>query len=289
MIQKRPTFVRTLREKIAFARFKRVLLYLVLILFAVVSLLPIWVAFTASLKTEVEILTTNPLHLPPAPTFDAYASALETLGTPMINSLTFTTGAVVFSVVLGSIMGYVFSKVKFKYSNLVFLFVVAGTFLPYITIIFPLFSTIAGLGIVYSIPGMILVHTVYGIPVCALLFRTFYGEIPQSTIDKAKKRGAGDWQIYRKIILPASGTAVVTVAMYQFTSIWNDFLFGLVLGGAATEAMPITVALSTLAVGAIEWSVLMAGAIITLLPVVLVYIFLQKYFVRGVRGKTSDV
>lgn len=281
-------FIETFRKEIAFIRPKRIALYLILIMFAVVSLLPIWVALTTSLKTEVEVITSSPLLTPTSPTLDAYGEALGKLGRPMINSLMFVTGAVVCSVVLGSILGYIFSKIRFRYNTLVFLIVAAGTFLPYTTIVFPLFRTISELNLAYSIPGMILTHTMYGVPVCALLFRNFYAEIPQNTIDKARKRGAGDWDIYRKIILPASGTAIVTVVMYQFTSIWNDFLFGLVLGGGETQAMPATLALAALAQGTISWSVLMAGAIIIFLPVVLVYIFLQKYFVRGIGGKTSE-
>lgn len=267
---------------------KRIALYLVLILFAVAFLLPIWVAFTTSLKTVDELGTSNPLSPPGSPTLDAYAGALGRLGRPIINSLMFTTVAVACSLFLGSILGYIFSKIRFRYSNLVFMIVVAGIFLPYTTIVFPIFHTMSGLHLVASIPGMIFIHTVYGIPICALLFANFYMNIPQNTIDKARKRGARDWEIYRKIILPASGPAIVAVAIYQFTSIWNDFLFGLVLGGAGSQAMPVTVALFGLRSGFFQWNLMMAGAIIAILPLLLVYIFLQKYFVRGVRGGTSE-
>jgi len=279
------TFIDTFRKEIASIRPKRAALYLTLILFAVFFFLPIWLALTTSLKTDVEVTTSSPFLPSTSPTLDAYGEALGKLGRPMINSLMFATGAVVFSVLIGSVLGYILSKIRFKHATLVFLIVSAGTFLPYTTIVFPLFRTIGGLGLAYSIPGMILTHMIYGIPVCALLFRNFYEEIPQSTVDKARKRGAGDWKIYRKIILPASGTAIVTVVMYQFTSIWNDYLFGLVLGGGPTQAMPVTVQLGNLFQGTLSWSVLMAGAIIVLLPVVLLYIFLQKYFMRGMGAK----
>lgn len=274
--------------KVSALRPKRIALYLTLIMFAVAFLLPIWVAVTTSLKTVDEVDYSNPLSPPSSPTLDTYAEALGILGGPMINSLMFTTGAVVCSLFLGSILGYILSKIRFKYSNLVFIIIVAGIFLPYTTIVFPLFRTMSELNLVAAIPGMIFVHTVYGIPICALLFRNFYAGIPQSTIDEARKKGAGDWKIYRKIILPMSGPAIVAVVIYQFTSIWNDFLFGLVLGGAGTQAMPVTVALFGLKAGFFRWNLLMAGAIIVVLPLILVYIFLQKYFVWGVKGGTSE-
>jgi len=279
-------FVKTFRKEIASMGPKRIALYLVLILFAVGFLLPIWVAFTTSLKTDAEVAESNPLLPPTSPTSSAYSEALGELGRPMINSLIFTTGVVVCSVFIGSFMAYIFSKVRFRYGNLAFMILIAGMFLPYTTIVYPLFSTMSGLNLAKTIQGMIFVHVVYGIPICTLLFSNFYTEIPQNIIDRARRRGAGDWEIYHKIILPASGTAILTVVIYQFTSIWNDFLFGLILGGAKTQAMPVTVALYGLQ--GYRWSLLMAGAIITFIPVVLVYIFLGKYFVRGVAGKTSE-
>ena len=287
-LDKFAVIAKTFWGKIASISLKRIAIYLILILFAVGFLLPIAVAFMTSLKPEVDVIKTNPLLPPANPTFDAYVEAFGKLDRPMINSLMFATGAVAFSTILGSILGYIFSKIRFRHSTLIFLIVAAGTFLPYTTIVYPLFRTISGLNLAFTIPGLILTHTMYGIPVCGLLFRSFYAGIPQSTIDKAKKSGASDWEIYRKIILPASSTAIVTVVMYQFTSIWNDFLFGLLLGGAETQAMPVTYALYGLFGGTFKWSVLMAGAIIVFLPVLLVYIFLQKYFVRGVTGGSSE-
>ena len=266
----------------------RAAVYLVLVLFAVAFLTPIWVALTTSLKRVEEVETSNPLSPPADPTLDAYAEAIGKLGRPLLNSVAFTAGAVGCSLVLGSVLGYIFSKIRFRYSNLLFMVLVAGTFLPYTTIVFPLFRTMSDVGLAATIPGMIFVHTVYGIPICTLLFRNFYAQIPQRVIDGAKKRGAGEWEIYRRIVLPASGPAIVAVVVYQFTSIWNDFLFGLVLGGAEAQAMPVTVALFGLKSGFFRWNLLMAGAMIVVLPLILVYVLLQKYFVWGVRGGAEE-
>jgi glucose/mannose transport system permease protein len=195
----------------------------------------------------------------------------------------FTTGAVIGSLFLGSILGYILSKIRFKYDAWVFMIMAVGMFLPFTTIGVPLYQTISKLGLVGTIPGLILVHTMYGIPICTFIFRNFYAEIPQSVVDKAKKKGASDWKIYRKIILPASGPAIITVVILQFTSIWNDFFFGLLLGGAETQAGPATVGLASLAGGTFD-SIKMAGAVIVFLPVLLLYIFLGKYLVRYYMG-----
>jgi glucose/mannose transport system permease protein len=273
---------KTLHKKMPPWPFKRIALYLILILFVVFFFLPIWAAITTSFKTEEEILKSNPL-LPSSPTLDGYREALGYLGRPIINSLMFTTGAVLGSLFLGSMLGYLLSKIRFKYDTWVFMIMAVGIFLPFTTIGVPLYQTISKLGLVGTIPGLILVHTVYGIPVCTFIFRNFYAEIPQNVVDRAKKKGASDWEIYRKIVLPASGPAIITVVIFQFTSIWNDFFFGLILGNTP-GAMPATVALSGLSTGTIEWSVLMAGAVIVFLPVLLLYIFLGKYIVRYYMG-----
>jgi glucose/mannose transport system permease protein len=285
-VAKVSAFTKTFQKKIASPRPKRIALYLVLILFAIVFLLPIWVAFMTSLKNDVEVDSSNPLLPPTSPTSSAYSKAFGVLGRPIINSLTFTIGAVLLSVLLGSILGYIFSKFKFRYRNLVFLIIVAGTFLPYTTIVYALVRLISGLHVIFTIPGLIITHTAYGIPVCSFMFRNFYADIPQSTIDKARKRGDGDWRIYRRIILPASGTAIITVVMFQFTSIWNDFLFGLFLGGGPTQAQTATVALAGLS-GGYSNNVLMAGAMLVFLPVFLLYVFMGRYFVRYLTGPSK--
>lgn len=269
------------------ARWKRILIYVFLIAFAVVFLLPIWVALMASIKPMGEIETSNPLSPPRSPTLDAYREALERLGRPLLNSLAFTVGAVLCSVLIGSWMGYVFSKHRFRYKEILFMILIAGTFLPYTTIIFPLFRTMGTLGLVGSIPGMVFVHTVYGIPICTLLFRNFYTHIPNDRIERFKKKGASDWEIYRKIILPASKPAIISVMIYQFTSIWNDFLFGLVLGGAESQAMPVTVALFGIKSGFFRWNLLMASAIVVILPLIVIYVLLHRYFVMAVVEEES--
>jgi len=261
---------------------KRLLIYAILIVVTFIFLLPIWVALVTSLKPWAEIGTTNPLAPPRSPTLEAYGEAIEKLGRPLLNSLVFTAGAVLCSIIIGSWMGYVFSKQKFRYKELLFMVLVAGTFLPYTTIVFPLFRTMSELNLTYTLPGMVFVHTVYGIPICTLLFRNFYTHIPDKKIRELKKRKASDWEIYRKVILPASKPAIISVMIYQFTSIWNDFLFGLVLGGVESQAMPVTVGLFGMMGGLAKWNLFMAGAILTVLPLLVIYVLLHRYFMMAI-------
>jgi glucose/mannose transport system permease protein len=280
-VAKISSFAKTVRKKIAPIPLKRIVIYLVLILFAIAFLLPIWVAFVASLKSDTEVITSNSLLPPRSPTISEYSQALSIVGRPMLNSLMFTTGAVLLSMLLGSILGYIFSKFKFRYHNLIFLILVAGTFLPYTTIVYALIRLITGLHLIATIPGLILTHTAYGVPVCAFMFRNYYADIPQSAVDRARKRGSGDWRIYRKIILPASGTAIITVVIFQFTSIWNDFLFGYFLMGnyVPSVSQPATTALYNIAQSS-HPNLQMAGAMLVFLPVFILYILLGRYFVR---------
>jgi glucose/mannose transport system permease protein len=162
-----------------------------------------------------------------------------------------------------------------------FLLFSIGIFLPYQAVLVPLVLTISKLGLYNTIGGLILVHTTYGITITTLLFRNFYGLIPDSLIMAAKTDGAGTWTIYRRIILPLSLLPFVVAAVLQFTSIWNDFLFGVTLA-RGSEAMPASVALANLK-GTTEfnWNVQMAGALWYALPILIIYLLLGKYLIRG--------
>lgn len=280
---------RRLLNSIRETSWKRWVLYLILIAFAVFYLLPLWVTITTSLKTDAEIAASSPLAFPANPTIAPYIEAFNELKVPLLNSVFITVGAVAGSVFLGSICGYIFAKYRFKYDSIVFMLLTVGIFLPYQAILVPLYQTIGGLNLIGTIPGLILAHTAFGIPVCALMFRIFYGSIPDSIIKQAQVDGAGTWKIYRRIVLPSTMLAMVAVIIFQFTSIWNDFLFGLVLnvGGA----MPATVGLNQFmgAYGA-QYNLLMAGAIWVALPVLIMFLVLGKYLVRGyMAGAVSGV
>jgi glucose/mannose transport system permease protein len=154
-------------------------------------------------------------------------------------------------------------------------------FIPYQSILIPLVLTLQRLGLYGSIPGLILTHVVYGIPITTLIFRNYYASIPTELLEAAKVDGAGFFTIYRRVILPLSATGFVVVAIWQFTSIWNEFLFGLVITNSPQER-PVTVALQNIAGSQYTmWNVQMAGALLVALPTLLVYILLGRYFLRG--------
>lgn len=264
-----------------FPKPRRILLYILLILFAFAFVLPFWTGFTTSLKTKRDVIYTTPVEPPPSLTLEPWIEAFNIMEKPLFNSLIFTLLATIFSCIIGSINGYVLSKIRFKGSDLVFLFFSIGIFIPYQTVLIPLVLTMSRLRLYNTIEGLILAHTAYGIPICTLLFRNSYKEIPDSLIMAAKTDGAGTWAIYRRILLPLSSAPFVVAGVFQFTSIWNDFLFGLVLA-RGSEALPASVALANLkGTTTAFWNVQMAGALWYALPVIIVYLILGKYLVKG--------
>ena len=259
---------------------KRTILYIILIAIAFIMLLPLWSGIMAAFKTQADLSLTSPLEPPLNPTLDPFISAWEELQRPLINSILFTSMATIFSCFLGSICGFVLTKLKFKGSNTVFLFLTIGIFLPYQSIIIPLFMTIRNLGIYDSLWAMVLVHTIYGIPMTTLLFRSYYESIPESLINAAKTDGAGILKIYRRLILPLSPLPFVVAAVFQFTSIWNDYLFALILTGANFE--PASFALSNMAGGTeTAWNQTMAGSFLYSLPIIIIFVLLGKYLMQG--------
>jgi len=153
-------------------------------------------------------------------------------------------------------------------------------FIPYQSILIPLFGFIKAIGLYGSIWGLVLVHTVYGLPITTLIFRNYYMEIPDSLIESTSIDGAGFFGIYRWVVFPLSLPGFVVVVIWQFTQIWNEFLFAVTLSNPASQ--PITVALAQLSGGeAVKWNLPMAGAILAALPTLLVYVLFGKYFIRG--------
>ena len=176
--------------------------------------------------------------------------------------------------------GYVFSKWKFPGSEIVFTLFLFGMFIPYQVILIPLFQTLRAMHLYGGLPGLVLAHVVYGLPITSLIFRNFYAQIPDSLMESANLDGAGFFQIYTRIIFPLSIPGFVVTSLWQFTQIWNEFLWGICL--TRHTANPITVGLAQLAGGqAVSWNLPMAGSILAALPVLLIYIVLGRYFIRG--------
>ena len=192
-----------------------------------------------------------------------------------------TLPAVVISAVWGSVTGYALSMWRFPGSEVIFGLILFGLFIPYQAILIPLITSLQYVKLYDSLAGLALTHIIFGLPIVTLIFRNFYAAIPSELMDAARVDGAGFWGIYRRIVLPLSVPAFVVVGIWQFTSIWNEFLFAVTLTNSP-DTQPVTVSLQNLAGSfAAAYNVQLAGALIAAVPTLLVYIFLGRYFVRG--------
>ena len=254
--------------------------YLIMVVFLVFYMLPFWGTVMTSFKTNSEVMTSTPIAPPTQWTLEGYASAMEELGMPLMTSLVVTIFGAAGSVALGSICAYALSKWKFRLNNVFFIALVAATYLPFQAILIPLLQTISALNLYDNIWGLVLVHSVFGMPMCTVMMRGYYADVPDALIRQAMIDGNGMWQIYRKIVLPNTMIATITTFVFQCTSIWNEMLFALGLGGY--DSKPATIALNELAgTMAAEFNVQMAGSLILALPVLVLYIFMGKYLISG--------
>lgn len=211
-----------------------------------------------------------------------WIKAWDSVGSYFWNSVKITVPAVLISTFIGAMNGYVLSMWRFRGSQLFFGLLLFGCFLPFQTVLLPASFTLGKIGLANTTTGLVLVHVVYGLAFTTLFFRNYYVSIPDALVKAARLDGAGFFTIFWKILLPMSIPIVMVCLIWQFTQIWNDFLFGVVF--ASGDAQPITVALNNLvntSTGAKEYNVDMAAAMIAGLPTLLVYIFAGKYFLRG--------
>ena len=258
----------------------RWLMYLVLCLAVSFFLMPVYMMVVTALKDPAEISLDTAWQLPSVWNWASFADAWQAFLPKLRNSLILTVTASATSAMLGSLNGYVFAKWPFPGAKIVFALILFGMFIPYQAILIPLFAFIRAIGLYGTIWGLVVVHTVYGLPITTLIFRNYYTEIPDSLIEASALEGAGFFKIYRHVVFPLSLPGFVVVVIWQFTQIWNEFLFAVSLSNPASQ--PITVALAQLAGGeAVRWNLPMAGALLAALPTLLVYVVFGRYFVRG--------
>ena len=269
----------------------RTLIYLILLFFAFIYLAPLYVMFTTSLKDIEEIRSGNLMALPMDPTFYAWKKAWSSACTgseckglaPFFwNSVRIVFPAVIISTIIGAFNGYALAKWKFKGSDFIFGALLFGCFIPFQVILLPMAKLLGSLGLANTVTGLVLVHVIYGVAFTTLFFRNYYVGIPTELVKAAKLDGAGFFAIFRHVFIPLSTPIFVVTIIWQFTQIWNDFLFGVVYSGSGTQ--PITVALNNLvntSVGGKEYNVDMAAAIIAAMPTLVVYVIAGKYFVKG--------
>jgi glucose/mannose transport system permease protein len=272
-------------------RFWRVLIYTTLIVMAVFYLLPLFIMLLTSVKTLDEIRDGNLLTLPVQWTLEPWKKAWGTACVGLTcegingyfwNSIKMVVPSVAISTILGAINGYILTKWRFPGHRWVFALMLFGCFIPFQIVLLPMSQVLGFLGIAGSTAGLVLVHVTYGIGFSTLFFRNYYEAFPTELVNAAKIDGAGFFRIFWRILLPSSAPIIVVTVIWQFTNIWNDFLFG--ASFAAGEHAPMTVALNNLVnstTGVKEYNVDMAAAIIAAAPTLLVYIVAGRYFVRG--------
>ena len=260
-------------------RLSKAWLYIPLIAMAVFYLLPLYVMLITGFKSFDEIDLKTMWNLPRGLALDNFVEAFDKLSPSLRNSFLMVIPATFLSAMLGSINGFVLAKWKFPGADIIFPMILFGMFIPYQSILIPLVQFMNAAGIT-GLPGLAMAHIIYGIPITTLTFRNYYAGLPQELLEAAKMDGASMLGIYRHILLPLSIPSFVVVLIWQFTSAWNDFLFAVVLTG--NTDWPITVALNNMAGSQIiAWNVQMAGSLLAALPTLLVYIFLGRYFLRG--------
>ncbi|WP_114394198.1 carbohydrate ABC transporter permease [Oleisolibacter albus] len=262
-----------------------------LALFALYYITPLLVLVATAFKTPDEIRTGSLLSLPLAPTLDAWRTAWNQacigadcrgLAPYFWNSVAIAVPGVLLSTALGALNGFALTKFRFRGANVVFGLMLFGSFLPFQLVLLPMAQTLGFLGMAGTTQGLVLVHVVYGLAFTTLFFRNYYVSLPDELVKAAIIDGAGFVQIFTRIILPMSPPIIVVTVIWQFTQIWNDFLFG--ASFAAGGAQPITVALNNLVnttTGVKQYNVDMAGALIAGLPTLIVYVLAGRYFIRG--------
>ncbi|ESW89985.1 MULTISPECIES: carbohydrate ABC transporter permease [unclassified Mesorhizobium] len=285
----------------------RIVIYGLLALFALFYLMPLFVMLVTSFKTMDEIQNGNMLALPQEPTFAPWIRAWSEVCSGLTcvgmkgyfwNSIKMVVPAVIISTLLGALNGYVLTKWRFRGATLVFGLMLFACFIPFQSVLLPMATILGSLGrfgvklqnatgltFGFGNPtvNLVFVHVVYGIGFTTLFFRNYYEAFPNELVKAAQIDGASFFQIFRRIMLPNSLPIIVVTVIYQFTNIWNDFLFASAYAGSG-DVMPMTVALNNVvntSTGVVEYNVNMAAAMIAALPTLLVYVLAGRYFVRG--------
>ena len=259
----------------------RLVLYAVLIFFAAYYLTPIYMLLITALKPFERVGVLQMWDLPTSLYLDNWARALPLMAPNFWNSVIITVPAAIISSAIGSLNGYVFAKWKFPHSNLIFMLILFGIFLPYQGILIPLVQVLTFFHLYGSIAGLIFVHCVFGMPITALIFRSYYATVPRDLLDAGRIDGAGFFGLYWWIMLPIAAPGFAVALIWQFTNIWNDFLLGVVVLSNPRLA-PITVAINNITGSySVEWNLQMAAAILAAAPTVIVYLLLGRLFMRG--------
>lgn len=271
---------------------QRAVVYTVLIVCAIFFLFPLYIMVITSLKNIQEIQAGNIFIPTMHPTFDAWEKAWNSACTGLYcegikvgfwNSIKITVPSTIVSIIVASLTGYSMANWPFKFSEVFFTILLLSSFIPYVVMIYPLVIITRELGIYSTLPAVVLVHTIFGLPLLTLLFRNYFASLPQELFKAARVDGAGYWQIFFQVFAPMSVPIFTVAVILQVTGIWNDFLFGVIYAGPTNY--PMTVQLNNIvnsAQGGKAYNVDMAATILTGLVPLAIYFVSGKYFVRGI-------
>ncbi|MGE0282462.1 MAG: carbohydrate ABC transporter permease [Rhizobiaceae bacterium] len=271
---------------------RNIIIYGTLFVVAVYYLIPLYVMVVTSLKGMPEIRLGNifspPLEITFEPWVKAWATACTGLNCDGLsrgfwNSVLITVPSVIVSIAIASVNGYALANWRFKGADIFFTILIVGAFIPYQVMIYPIVIILREIGLYGTLWGLIIVHSIFGMPILTLLFRNYFTSVPQELFKAARVDGAGFWQIYFRIMLPMSLPIFVVAIILQVTGIWNDFLFGVVY--TRPDTYPMTVQLNNIVnsvQGVKEYNVNMAATILTGLVPLIVYFASGKLFVRGI-------
>jgi glucose/mannose transport system permease protein len=263
------------------SRVGRFVVYALLTAATLFYLAPVYVMVINGLKDKSYMTLSGMWNLPLYLNGGGFPLAWDVLSPNLWASLRMVIPATILSSLVGAVNGYLLSKWKFRGSDVIFTLILFGMFIPYQAILIPLIRTLDEVGIYGSWKGLVMVHVIYGIPITSLIFRNYFTNVPTELVEAARIDGAGLVQTFLQIMLPLSLPAFVVVGIFQFTNIWNDFLFGVTVVFNPAD-QPVTVALNNLnGTNSVDWTVVMAAAVLSALPTALVYIFLGRFFIRG--------
>lgn len=267
-------------------------LYAFLIVSAIFFLVPLYIMIVTSLKGMPEIRLGHLFSLPAEPTIQPWIDAAFKactgrdcygLSPGFLNSVKITVPSVIISIICASLNGYALTFWPYKGANFLFGVLVFGAFVPYQVVIYPLIIGLSSVGLFATLPGIIIIHTIFGMPILTLLFRNFYAALPMELFKAGRIDGAGFWRIFFHIMLPMSVPITVVAIILQVTGIWNDFLFGIVFAGR--NNWPMTVQLNNIVnttTGVREYNVNMAATILTAAVPLIIYFVSGRWFVRGI-------
>jgi glucose/mannose transport system permease protein len=254
--------------------------YLVLFALACFFLMPVYALLVTALKSPSEVSVVRMWEWPQVLSLDNFRIVWPKLQAGFGNSLMMAVPASVITSILGAANGFVLSKWRFPGADVVFALILFGMFIPYQAVLIPMFQTMSYTGLRGGLAGLVLVHVIYGLPITTLIFRSYFAGVSDELIEAAKVDGAGMLRTFVYVALPIAPPAFAVAMIWQFTSAWNDFLFGVLLTN--TDSWPITVALNNIAGSqAVPFNEAMASALLASLPTLLVYVLLGRFFMRG--------